>query len=62
MAGRIQGTVTALAVALLSPKEVVEQVAVPIAQNNDQANYSYGEGESLIILASLRWFQQSPDR
>ncbi len=27
---------TALAVALLSPKEVVEQVAVPMAQNNDK--------------------------
>ena len=41
-------TVTALAVALLSPKEVVEQVAVPIAQNNDQANYSYDELKELI--------------
>ena len=28
-------TVTALAVALLSPKEIVEQVAVPMAQEND---------------------------
>ena len=41
-------TVTALAVVLLSPKEVVEQVAVPIAQRNKQANYSYEELKELI--------------
>lgn len=35
--------VTALAVALLSPKEIVEQVAVPVAQSNDQENYTYEE-------------------
>ena len=35
--------VAALAVALLSPKEIVEQVAVPVAQNNDQENYTYEE-------------------
>ncbi len=29
-------TITALAVALLSPREVVERVAVPMAQNNDK--------------------------
>lgn len=34
-------SVSAMAVALLSPKEVVEQIAVPIAQHNGQANYSY---------------------
>ena len=41
-------TVTALAVALLSPKEVVEQVAVPIAQENEYENYSYDELLELI--------------
>ena len=40
--------VTALAVALLSPKEIVEQVAVPVAQNNDQENYTYEELADLI--------------
>ena len=39
---------TALAVALLSPKEIVEQVAVPVAQNNDQENYTYEELADLI--------------
>ena len=39
---------TALAVALLSPKEIVEQVAVPIAQNNAQENYTYEELKELI--------------
>ena len=34
-------TVTALAVVLLSPKEIVEQVAVPTAQSNEQENYTY---------------------
>ena len=40
--------VTALAVALLSPKEIVEQVAVPVAQSNDQENYTYEELADLI--------------
>ena len=40
--------VTALAVALLSPKEIVEQVAVPVAQSNDQENYTYEEMAELI--------------
>ncbi len=40
--------VTALAVALLSPKEIVEQVAVPIAQSNTQGNYTYEELKELI--------------
>lgn len=40
--------VTALAVALLSPKEIVEQVAVPVAQNNDHENYTYEELAELI--------------
>ena len=40
--------VAALAVALLSPKEIVEQVAVPVAQNNDQENYTYEELKELI--------------
>ena len=39
--------VSAMAVALLSPKEVVEQIAVPIAQHNGQAN-SYEELKELI--------------
>ena len=39
---------TALAVTLLSPKDVVEQVAVPIAQNNAQENYTYEELKELI--------------
>ena len=43
--------VTALAVALLSPKEIVEQVAVPVAQSNDQENYTYEELADLIRLA-----------
>ena len=40
--------VTALAVALLSPKEIVEQVAVPVAQNNNHENYTYEELADLI--------------
>ena len=40
--------VAALAVALLSPKDIVEQVAVPVAQNNDQENYTYEELADLI--------------
>ena len=40
--------VTALAVALLSPREVVEQVAVPLAQENEQENYSYDELRELM--------------
>ncbi|MBQ9252652.1 MAG: hypothetical protein IJ188_08450 [Clostridia bacterium] len=40
--------VTALAVALLSPKEIVEQVAVPLAQGNSQENYTYEELKELI--------------
>ena len=40
--------ITALAVALLSPKEIVEQVAVPVAQSNDQENYTYEELAELI--------------
>ena len=39
---------TALAVALLSPKEIVEQVAVPVAQNNDHENYTHEELAELI--------------
>ncbi|MBQ6483316.1 MAG: hypothetical protein IJI45_19605 [Anaerolineaceae bacterium] len=38
----------ALAVALLSPKEIMEQVAVPLAQNNTQENYTYKELKELI--------------
>ena len=38
----------ALAVALLSPKEIVEQVAVPLAQGNTQENYTYDELKELI--------------
>ena len=41
-------TATALAAALLTPKEIVEQIAVPTAQNNGQENYSYEELEELI--------------
>ena len=46
-------TVTALAVALLSPKEIVEQVAVPMAQENDhdetrQEFYTHDELAQLI--------------
>lgn len=44
-------TVTALAVALLTPKEVVEQVAVPIAQENAHENYSHDE--LLALVAAL---------
>lgn len=40
--------VTALAVALLSPKEVVEQVAVPMAKENEHENYSNDELLALI--------------
>ncbi len=40
--------VTALAVALLSPKEIVEQVAVPVAQSNDHENYTYEDLAELI--------------
>ena len=40
--------VAALAIALLSPKEIVEQVAVPLAQNNTQENYTYEELKELI--------------
>ena len=40
--------VTALAVALLSPKEIVEQIAVPMAQENEHENYSYDELQELI--------------
>lgn len=40
--------VTALAVALLTPKEVVEQVALPMARDNGQANYSYDELKELL--------------
>ena len=41
-------TVTALAVALLSPKEIVEQVAVPLAQDNGQGNYTHDELKDLL--------------
>ena len=44
--------VTALAVVLLSPKEIVEQVAVPIAQSNTQGNYTYEELKELINALS----------
>ena len=40
--------VTALAVALLSPKEIVEQVAVPMALENEHENYSNDELLALI--------------
>ncbi len=40
--------VTALAVALLSPQEVVEQVAVPMAQENGHENYTHDELLALI--------------
>ena len=39
---------TALAAALLSPKEVVEQMAVPMAQSSKQENYTHKELEELI--------------
>lgn len=41
-------TATALAVALLSPREVVEKVAVPMAKSSRQENYTYEELSSLI--------------
>ena len=41
-------TVTALAVALLTPKEVVEQAAVPTAQSNQRENYTYEELSALL--------------
>ena len=41
-------TVTALAVVLLSPKEIVEQVAVPTAQSNEQENYTYEDLQNLL--------------
>ena len=41
-------TATALAAALLSPKEVVEQVAVPLAQGSRQQNYTHEELAELI--------------
>ena len=44
--------ITALAVVLLSPKEIVEQVAVPIAQSNTQGNYTYEELKELINALS----------
>ncbi len=40
--------VTALAITLLSPREIVEQVAVPMAQSNTQENYTYEEMKELI--------------
>ena len=40
--------VAALAVALLSPKEIVEQVAVPVAQSNEQENYTYEDLQNLL--------------
>ena len=42
--------VTALAAALLTPKEVVEQVAVPTAQSNMQENYTYEDLKKLISI------------
>lgn len=42
-------SVTALAAVLLSPKEVVEQVAVPIAQKNEQPNYTFEELTELLL-------------
>ncbi len=42
--------VTALAVVLLTPKEVVEQVAVPTAQSNMQENYTYEDLKKLISI------------
>ena len=41
-------TVTALAAVLLSPREIVEEIAVPMAQGNTQENYSYDEMKQLI--------------
>lgn len=41
-------SVTALAAVLLSPKDVVEQIAVPIAQKNEQMNYQYEELTELM--------------
>ncbi|MBE5786807.1 MAG: hypothetical protein E7324_04620 [Clostridiales bacterium] len=41
-------TLTAVAVELLSGRQVVEQVAVPIAQKNDQKNYSHEELTQLL--------------
>ena len=34
----------------LSPEEVIEQVAVPMAQKNDDANYSNDELKELITV------------
>ena len=42
--------VTALAVALLTPKQIVEQVAVPAAQKNDQEHFTYEELAELIRI------------
>jgi len=39
---------TALAAALLGPREVVEQMAVPMAQSSKQENYTHEELEQLI--------------
>ena len=39
---------TALAIALLTPKEIVEQVAVPIAQRNKGRNYTHDELAELL--------------
>lgn len=49
--------ITALAVVLLSPKEVVESIAVPIAQNNDkdwraERSFSPNEFSKLIIACN----------
>ena len=43
-------TVTALAAVLLTPKEVVEQIAVPTAQSNMQENYTYEDLKKLISI------------
>ena len=56
--------VTALAVALLSPKEVVEQVAVPMAQENDlewriETDFTPDELASLLEFATPTSFGDS---
>ena len=41
-------TVTAVAAALLTPREVVEQIIVPTAQSNERENFSYEELAELL--------------
>lgn len=41
-------TVAALAIVLLSPKEIIDQIAVPIAQDNNHLNYTHSELSELL--------------